>query len=53
MDFTIAAMQPGDWPAVERIYREGIADGNATFETESPGWERWNAGHHVHSRLVA
>ena len=53
MDFTIRAMQPGDWPAVERIYREGIADGNATFETESPGWEKWNAAHHAHSRLVA
>lgn len=53
MDVTIAAMQPADWPAVERIYLEGVADGNATFETESPGWEKWNAGHHTHSRLVA
>ena len=46
-------MQPADWPAVEEIYRQGIATGNATFETESPGWEKWNAGHHRHSRLVA
>jgi phosphinothricin acetyltransferase len=53
MDFTIATMQPADWPAVDRIYLEGIADGNATFETESPGWENWNAAHHQHSRLVA
>jgi len=53
MDFTIAAMQPTDWPAVERIYLEGIADGNATFETDSPGWEKWNLAHHKHSRLVA
>jgi L-amino acid N-acyltransferase YncA len=53
MDLTIAAMQPADWPAVERIYLEGITDGNATFEAESPGWEKWNAGHHAHSRLVA
>ena len=53
MDVTIAAMQPADWPAVARIYLEGIADGNATFETESPGWEKWNAAHHTHSRLVA
>lgn len=53
MDFTIAAMQPDDWPAVEKIYLEGIADGNATFETQSPGWEKWNAGHHPHSRLIA
>ncbi len=45
-------MQPGDWPAVEVIYREGIATGNATFETASPGWEKWNTNHHQHSRLV-
>src|ERR1700747_1357849 len=53
MDLTIAAMQSADWPAVEWIYVEGIAEGNATFETASPGWEKWNAAHHTHSRLVA
>jgi phosphinothricin acetyltransferase len=53
MDFTIEAMRPDDWPAVEKIYLEGIAEGNATFETESPGWAKWNAGHHAYSRLVA
>lgn len=53
MDFTITTMEPGDWPDIERIYLEGIADGNATFETESPGWEKWNAAHHTHSRLIA
>ena len=46
-------MQPSDWPWVEGIYREGIAGGNATFETESPRWETWNSRHHLHSRLVA
>ena len=46
-------MQPEDWPAVEAIYREGIATGNATFETETPGWEKWNANHNAHCRLVA
>ena len=49
----ITEMHPEDWPAVEDIYRQGIATGNATFETESPAWERWNANHHPHSRLVA
>ena len=29
-------MQPGDWPAVAAIYAEGIATGNATFETAVP-----------------
>lgn len=46
-------MQAPDWPEVESIYREGIATRNATFETESPGWEKWDTGHHPHSRLVA
>jgi L-amino acid N-acyltransferase YncA len=49
----ILSMQRADWPHVERIYVEGIATGNATFETESPGWENWDAKHHEHSRLVA
>lgn len=53
MAFLIAPMQAEDWPAVVAIYQEGIATGNATFETESPGWERWNASHHQHSRLLA
>jgi len=51
--FHIAPLQPSDWPEVERIYREGIRSGNATFETETPGWEIWNSRHHSHSRLVA
>jgi len=52
MAFSIVVMHPADWPAVEAIYRDGIATRNATFETETPGWERWNANHHPHSRLV-
>lgn len=46
-------MAADDWDAVRRIYREGIATGNATFETELPEWERWDASHLPHSRLVA
>lgn len=45
-------MRAEDWPAVEKIYKQGIATGNATFETESPGWENWSAKHHPHSRLI-
>jgi phosphinothricin acetyltransferase len=32
----IRAYEPSDWAAVERIYLEGIATGNATFEAEPP-----------------
>ena len=52
-DLRISPMLPEHWPHVERIYLEGIATGNATFETESPGWENWDAKHHFHSRLIA
>jgi phosphinothricin acetyltransferase len=53
LQLCILPMQPEHWPDVERIYVEGIATGNATFETESPGWENWGAKHFQHSRLVA
>jgi GNAT superfamily N-acetyltransferase len=35
-------MQPGDWPAVRRIYQEGIDGGHATFESTAPDWEAFN-----------
>jgi L-amino acid N-acyltransferase YncA len=53
MTFVIDEMRATDWEPVRRIYLEGIATGHATFETEAPNWEQWNAGHLPHSRLVA
>jgi phosphinothricin acetyltransferase len=38
---------------VRVIYLEGIATGNATFETSAPEWETWDAAHLPHGRLVA
>ncbi|MBB4934939.1 L-amino acid N-acyltransferase YncA/DNA-binding transcriptional ArsR family regulator [Lipingzhangella halophila] len=35
-DVSVRAMRPDDIDAVRRIYAEGIATGNATFETEVP-----------------
>src|SRR6266513_1859095 len=32
-----------DWPEVARIFEEGIQTGNATFETEVPSWDEWDA----------
>jgi L-amino acid N-acyltransferase YncA len=46
-------MRPEDWPAMAAIYAEGIATGNATFETEVPSWEQWDARHLAEHRLVA
>jgi phosphinothricin acetyltransferase len=53
MDFQITFLQPEHWSAVREIYREGIATGNATFETELPDWEKWNSNHHNDCRLFA
>jgi L-amino acid N-acyltransferase YncA len=38
---------------VAEIYAEGIATGMATFETEVPSWEEWDADHLAGLRLVA
>ena len=46
-------LRPDDWPEVARIYEEGIATGNATFETEVPSWEEWDAAHLAEQRFVA
>lgn len=53
MDFSIRPMAPADWSAVRAVYLEGIATGNATFETEAPQWEPWDATHSAVCRLVA
>jgi L-amino acid N-acyltransferase YncA len=53
MDLVIDSMQARDWEFVLAIYLEGIATGQATFETEAPDWERWDAGHLPECRLVA
>ena len=53
MDYKITFMEPEDWAAVRDIYREGIATGNATFETELPDWEKWDGSHRRDCRLVA
>jgi L-amino acid N-acyltransferase YncA len=53
MNYPIVPMPPDLWPAVREIYREGIATGNATFETEVPDWEKWDSSHRNDCRLVA
>ena len=50
---TIVAMTPADAAAVLAIYAAGIATGDATFQTEVPGWEEWDAAHLKAPRLVA
>jgi L-amino acid N-acyltransferase YncA len=50
---SVVPLEAGHWPAVREIYAEGIATGNATFETDTPTWEGWNASHLPAHRLVA
>ena len=49
----IEAMTAADWPAVKRIYEQGIATRQATFETTSPDWPAWDGKHLGEPRLVA
>jgi phosphinothricin acetyltransferase len=52
-DVRIEALTARDWIAVEKIFDEGIRTGDATFETSTPEWQQWNAGHLATCRLVA
>jgi phosphinothricin acetyltransferase len=47
----IRDVRPEDWPRVAEIYWDGMRDGLATFETEVPSWQAWEAAHSL--RLVA
>jgi phosphinothricin acetyltransferase len=49
----IRGLTKDDWPDVERIYAEGIATGDATFETSAPSWEEFDRGRLPAHRLVA
>jgi L-amino acid N-acyltransferase YncA len=50
---TIAPLTAEHWPAVERIYRAGIATGHATFESQPPTWEAFLGGKLDGHRWVA
>jgi L-amino acid N-acyltransferase YncA len=51
VDLLIRDLRPDDWPQVAAIYRDGMRGGLATFETEVPSWEDWDAAHAI--RVVA
>ena len=53
MDIEIVPLASSHWPAVRSIYEEGLASGNATFETSAPEWEEWSRSHLEPCRLVA
>jgi L-amino acid N-acyltransferase YncA len=53
MNVTILSMLESDWNEVRTIYAEGIATGQATFETEVPSWQLWDESHRPDCRIVA
>src|SRR5713101_1069654 len=53
MEIVIDELRPEDWDQVRRIYLDGLATGQASFEVEAPSWETWDQRFHSHSRLAA
>ncbi len=49
----VREMLATDWEAVKQIYEEGIATGNATFQTTAPSWKEWDESHVQTCRLIA
>jgi phosphinothricin acetyltransferase len=46
-------MTKDDWPRVKEIYEMGMEDATATFETEVPPYEDWDAAHIKSCRIIA
>jgi phosphinothricin acetyltransferase len=53
MSVEVRDLRSENWAEVARIYAEGIATGNATFETEVPAWAAWDAAHLAEHRFLA
>ena len=53
MKIEIRPLWAEDWEAVRSIYLDGIATGQATFETSAPSWASWDSEHLASSRFVA
>ena len=51
IELLIRDLRPEDWPEVAAIYHDGMRSGLATFETEVPSWDDWDAAHAI--RIVA
>lgn len=50
---TVTALLPEHADAVLEIYGEGIATGDATFQTTVPTWAAWDGAHLAAHRFVA
>lgn len=52
-DVVIREITEADYPSVKRIFEEGIASGNSTFQKTAPGWNEWNESKLPYCRLAA
>ena len=50
---TIQPLTVEHYPSIKKIYEQGIATGQATFQTTAPEWTEWDQSHLAHSRIVA
>ena len=48
----IKPLEVHHWNEVKRIYEEGIATRNATFESSAPSWNAWDEAHLKNCRFV-
>lgn len=53
MEIVVRPLLETDWASVSKIFKEGIATGIATFETECPNWDNWTKKHFKACRIVA
>jgi L-amino acid N-acyltransferase YncA len=53
MEIEIVPALHNHWECIKSVYLEGMATGNATFETSAPGWEQWDKSHFPFARLAA
>ena len=49
----LRVLESTDWTRVKTIFEQGIETGTATFESEAPEWEGWDADHLDRCRIVA
>ena len=53
VEFLIKSLESRDWDALKEIYLEGLATGQATFETSAPTEDEWDRGHLSFGRIGA
>jgi phosphinothricin acetyltransferase len=49
----IKIIEEKDYPALAKIYEQGIATGHATFQTKAPTWMEWDNSHLPFCRIAA